>query len=67
MGTFYTIQTIEAYQELQEKGYILGTKRYIWFDFLIPYKWMIEQMKKRINEDITEGEYPVWGSEKNGI
>ncbi|WP_010093557.1 DUF3841 domain-containing protein [Ornithinibacillus scapharcae] len=57
MGIYYTNQTIEAYNKLAENGCLTGDSDYVDRDFLRPYKWIIEQMKKRINHD---GSYPIW-------
>ncbi|MCU7667645.1 DUF3841 domain-containing protein [Bacillus thuringiensis] len=57
MGIYYTNQTIEAYNELEKNGYLMGVKKFIYTDFLPSYQWMIEQMDKRINNN---GSFPIW-------
>lgn len=54
----WTIQTKQAWKVAQQRGYLVGDVAYVWEDFLSPYLWMMDQMKKRIN--FYTGEYPVW-------
>lgn len=58
MGTYYTIQTDDAWREAQNKGYLIGKREYVYDDWLKPYLWMISQMAKRVKE--YNGEYPIW-------
>jgi hypothetical protein len=58
MATFWTNQTIEAWNEALNKGYLVGNPDYIWEEFKEPYHWMMEQMKKRLH--YYNGEYPIW-------
>lgn len=54
----YTIQNQNAWYEAQRTGCLVGNKDYIWPDFIEPYHWMMDQMKKKLND--YDGEYPVW-------
>lgn len=58
MGTFYTIQTVDAWKGAQIKGYLVGEREYIYKDWLEPYHWMMSQMVERVKE--YNGEYPIW-------
>lgn len=58
MGIYYTIQDLNAWVEAQRLGYLVGNKEYVWEDFLIPYKWMMNQINKKIPK--YHGEYPIW-------
>lgn len=58
MATYWTIQTISKWWEVQSLGYLTGNRAYIWEEFVEPYHWMMEQMGKRISN--YAGEYPVW-------
>jgi hypothetical protein len=57
----WTIQTENAWQELQSSGVLRGTREkimeHVWNS---PYEWMIRQMKQRIGPSPTPGSYPVW-------
>jgi len=55
---FWTIQTYEAWEDAVSLGQLVGNPKYIWDDFLQPYHWMMEQMRKRLAN--YHGEYPVW-------
>ncbi|WP_088362969.1 DUF3841 domain-containing protein [Bacillus cereus] len=57
MGIYYTNQSIEAYKKFEEKGYLTGNEAFVDSDFLSSYKWLIEQMNNKINND---GSFPVW-------
>ena len=58
----WTIQPEEAYEELNKTGVLRCNKNKIEdLDFWGPkYKWMAEQMKKRIRSTPVGVEYPVW-------
>lgn len=58
MKTYWTIQSIEKWIEIQEKGYFTGNPDFVWPDFIEAYHWMM----KKMNENIPnyQGEYPVW-------
>ena len=58
MATYWTIQTMEKWNEVQRLGYLTGHENYIWEDFIEPYQWMMGQMKKRLPN--YAGEYPIW-------
>ncbi|MFO1442898.1 DUF3841 domain-containing protein [Bacillus sp. Bva_UNVM-123] len=55
----YTVQRIEAYREMREKGYLIGKEKYAWDYFEKPYKWMVSKMKTRIPNFKGEN-YPIW-------
>ena len=59
----WTIQGIEIYEQLVRDGVAYCTKP-IWGDedkFMYAYRWMVEQMRKRIGESPIDGiEYPMW-------
>lgn len=57
MSTYWTIQKKEAWEEAQQRGYLIGSEQYVWDYFLRPYRWMIKQMNRRIGHD---GTFPVW-------
>jgi len=57
LGIYYTVQTLHAYQKLNETGFLAGDKNHIFPDFCIPYRWMSEQMKNRLGLDCS---YPIW-------
>lgn len=58
MGIFYTIQTINAWKEVQNRGYLIGKREYVDEEYVNSYHWMMIQMKKRIKG--YKGEYPIW-------
>ena len=55
----YSVQTLEAYYQMREQGYLVGNKKYIWPDFVEPYHWMMEQMERRI-KGYNGLDYPMW-------
>ena len=58
MATYWTIQTLDKWKEVQKLGYLTGDRNYISEDFVGPYEWMMEQMKERLPK--YRGEYPIW-------
>lgn len=56
MGIYWSLQTLEAWEEAQKIGYLEGFEKYATFSE--EYRWMIEQMKKRL--DNYNDEYPIW-------
>lgn len=56
MRVFWTLQTEEVWSIAQERGFLQGEQSYAMFPE--PYVWMVDQMKKRLNE--YGGEYPIW-------
>lgn len=58
MATYWTIQTMEKWHEVQRLGYLTADINYIWDDFIDSYHWMMEQMEKQLPN--YEGEYPIW-------
>ncbi|CAM4401654.1 hypothetical protein BAMA_18290 [Bacillus manliponensis] len=59
MGTFWTIQSIEKWQEVKDIGYLTGAYDYVWPEFIEPYQWMVQQMKSRI-KDCNQEDAPIW-------
>ncbi len=57
MPIYFTNQTIEVVNQLNKTGYLTGNAEFVDKDFLPAYKWMIEQMSKRLNHN---GSYPIW-------
>lgn len=58
MGIYWTIQTIEKWNEVKNSSYLLGVHDHIWPDFIEPYHWMMKQMDEKIPN--YKGEYPIW-------
>lgn len=62
--TIYTHQHKDVLKDFDTRGYITGNPNFIlpneehYESFDRPYKWMVEQMAKRIPN--FSGEYPVW-------
>jgi hypothetical protein len=63
----WTIQPIEVYEEIEEKGYYIcdiekARERNEYFDicFLDAYNWLIEKMVEKIGKPSDEIKYPVW-------
>lgn len=57
MGIYYTNQTIKAYEKFKESGCLTGEEKYVYHEYLTAYKWMVEQMNSRIQQN---GLYPIW-------
>jgi hypothetical protein len=55
---YYTIQTIEAWNQAIELKYLEGNVDYIDKSFIEPYHWLMDQMEKRLKS--YNGEYPIW-------
>lgn len=47
MGTFWNIQTFDAWKNAMQLGYLIGNKEYIWPEFIDAYHWMMKQMNIR--------------------
>jgi len=58
--TLWTIQTIDAWNELQNNGFLTGKEQFIDPYFKRGYDWMKDQMKSRIEKPKTENIYPIW-------
>ncbi len=54
----YTIQHQNAWTSAQTSGFLSGNCDFIEPDFIKAYRWMMEEMSKRLKG--FEGEYPVW-------
>src|SRR5437016_2513700 len=57
----WTIQTEEAWRQMQEMGCLRADAAYMDQDFIQPYVWMAEQMERCIGPRPKGVEYPVWG------
>lgn len=55
-----TFQTEAAFNKLQRKGYLIGTKKYIIPDFLKAYDWLRKQMNDKIGPSPLPDQYPIW-------
>ena len=58
MGIYWTIQSIEKWEEVKNSSYLLGVHEHIWPEFVEPYHWMMQQMDEKIPN--YKGEYPIW-------
>ncbi|MDG0808075.1 DUF3841 domain-containing protein [Cohnella rhizosphaerae] len=56
--TFWTIQSLEAWDQAVTSGYLVGNPKYIDKDWLVSYRWMMNEMKKRLI--YYKGEFPIW-------
>ena len=57
----WTIQTEEAWSELQVRGMLRATRENIMeTSWIGPYEWMIDQMKMRLGSPPESGCFPVW-------
>lgn len=56
MRKYWTLQTREAWELAQRRGYLIGNQEYAMYPD--EYQWMIAQMKNRLVN--YQGEYPVW-------
>lgn len=56
----WTIQTEEAWEQLNKKGCITGVMDYIEPSWLSSYHWMMQQMKDRIGSPPCKHLFPVW-------
>ncbi|MBY7114874.1 DUF3841 domain-containing protein [Bacillus sp. 17RED48] len=59
MSTFWTIQSVEKWNEVKSIGCLTGTSDHVWPEFIEPYKWMVQQMNLRVKNYTQEG-YPIW-------
>ena len=48
MGIYWTIQTVEKWQEVKKIGYLIGVREHIWPEFIEPYHWMMQQMVEEL-------------------
>ncbi|WP_430510825.1 DUF3841 domain-containing protein [Gottfriedia solisilvae] len=59
----YTVQPLQQYHQLKEKGYLEGTQERMWELFHKQYQWMLNQMTQKI--PTYHGEtYPIWVYQK---
>lgn len=55
---YYTLQTLKAWNEAKEIGYLNGNEEFAIPEFKNYYQWMMKQMFKRLKN--YNGEYPIW-------
>lgn len=58
MGTYWTIQSFQKWEEIKRLGYLSGNKEYIWPEFIEAYHWLMGKMSEKIPN--YQSEYPVW-------
>ena len=56
----WTIQTEDAWSELQARGVLRATRQHVEKYFLGAYEWMIEQMERRLAPRPRRNQYPLW-------
>ena len=57
----WTIQTLAAYEKFKDTGILRADETFIYEDMLFHYKWIADQMKKRIGSPpLKEIKYPIW-------
>ena len=54
----WTIQTLSAFNSLQEKGMLKGDGRRVWREFRPAYRWLVQHMRRV--PDCRGGGYPIW-------
>jgi hypothetical protein len=62
--TLWTLQHIGVWEKLKMQGFVRGDGRYamstLMPGFRIAYKWLMEEMKKRIPEKPLKRGFPIW-------
>lgn len=56
----WTIQTLDAWQALQQQGCLRAELRYVDPDHLTPYQWMIDQARRRIGPEPAGCQSLIW-------
>lgn len=56
----WSIQTIEAWDELNQKGFLVGSKQYVEQEYLEGYEWMRQKMIEKIGKPKSTSQYPLW-------
>ena len=56
----WTIQTEEAWTQLEKCGRITGTIDHIDQSWISSYRWMTDRMKERVGNPPFENAFPVW-------
>lgn len=56
----WTIQSIDAWKELQVSGILRCYDQFVEIEDYVAYKWMIEQMEKRVSVKRPENAFPLW-------
>ena len=54
----YTVKNLTAYKLMREQGYLTGNNKFSAFPK--EYKWMMEQMEKRLPNYTSEEAPPIW-------
>jgi hypothetical protein len=55
---YWTVQTVEAWDAAQARGFLRGTLEYIDEDFVEAYRWLVRQMQQRLH--VEADFWPVW-------
>lgn len=58
MGTYWTIQSIDKWVEIENKGYFTTDPHFIWPEFIEAYHWLMKKMNDHIPN--YQNEYPIW-------
>lgn len=58
--TLWSIQTLEAWNQLNQKGFLLGSKKFIDQDYFEAYEWMKSRMIEKLGLPKTDSQYPLW-------
>lgn len=56
MNTYWTLQTVEAWEQYKKLGYLEGASAHAVYPN--EYQWIMQQMKKRLPN--YNGEHPIW-------
>jgi hypothetical protein len=56
----WTIQTEEAWKELNKSGYITGVIDRVEQSWISSYRWMMDQMKERLGNPSCDKSFPIW-------
>lgn len=56
----WTLQPVEVYEEIQEKGMYVTDEKYIDSMFKSAYDWLVPKMETRIGKKPRGVQYPVW-------
>ena len=56
--TLWTIQHYEAWINMQKTGILKGNSEFVEEDFISSYRWMIEQMEKKLAGKPDNNSFP---------
>lgn len=56
----WTVQSIQWYEELQEKGTVYGDKNHVEIDFVRSYRWIMQKMTAQIGKPPHHDCFPIW-------